>query len=69
MLTDCEFNFVTYFLQAMSLTEKDKQALQGIVAILTYEDKFDPCFNHLLQLELETCGRWYTEIITRLLIL
>ena len=52
-----KYKFITHFLKLFDTTEdKDKRALQGIVAILTYEEKFDPCFSYLLQNEVNTRG-------------
>jgi len=55
LLMQDKYKFITHFLKLFDTTEdKDKRALQGIVAILTYEEKFDPCFSYLLQNEVNT---------------
>ena len=57
MLGD-DFLLAKIFLQTVDTTEeKDKNAIRGIVAILTYEDKFDQCFGELLEQELRENGK------------
>ena len=52
------------FLQSVDTTvDRDKKAIQGLVAILTFEEKFDQCFGKLLTEELANNGKRQVEII------